>query len=137
MRLFVDTSGFKAFYDERDTHHPEALEFVQKLRDRKLPYTFVFTSDYVFDETVTLIRMAHSLEKAVEFGEALLASRVINLVKLDDGLIRQGWAVLKQHRDKVFSFTDCTSFALMKQMEAPDAFSFDRNFDQAGFRTVP
>jgi predicted nucleic acid-binding protein len=33
MRLFVDTSGFKAFYDERDARHPDALDFIQKLRD--------------------------------------------------------------------------------------------------------
>jgi predicted nucleic acid-binding protein len=118
-------------------HHSDALGFVQKLRDRKLPYTFVFTSDYVFDETVTLVRLAHSHEKAVKFGDALPASRVLNLLKLDDGLIRQGWTVFKQHHNKTFSFTDCTSFALMKQMEDPDAFSFDCNFDQAGFRTVP
>jgi len=60
MRLLVDTSGFKAFYDKSDRYHNRVTKSVQELRERRLPYTFVFTSDYIFDETVTLIQMAHS-----------------------------------------------------------------------------
>jgi predicted nucleic acid-binding protein len=137
MRLLVDTSGFKAFYDKGDRHHNRAIKFIQELRERRLPYSFVFTSDYIFDETVTLIRMAHSHANAVKFGEALLASRVINLVKLDDEVVHAAWGLFKKYHDKSFSFTDCTSFALMKHMGAQGAFAFDTNFKQAGFRMVP
>ncbi|MFX1563644.1 MAG: type II toxin-antitoxin system VapC family toxin [Promethearchaeota archaeon] len=137
MRLFVDTSGFKAFYDNSDRHHSRATKFIQELRERRLPYTFVFTSDYIFDETVTLIRMAHSHANAVKFGEAVLASRIINLVKLDDEVVHAAWILFKKYHDKAFSFTDCTSFALMKQMGVQDAFAFDKNFEQAGFRMLP
>lgn len=39
--------------------------------------------------------------------------------------------------DKRWSHTDCTSFVLMNEFAIEDAFTFDRNFSQAGFRVHP
>jgi uncharacterized protein len=41
------------------------------------------------------------------------------------------------HRDKKWSLTDCSSFALMKELGIKEAFTFDKNFLEAGFRAVP
>jgi len=41
------------------------------------------------------------------------------------------------HRDKRWSFTDCTSFVVMRDLGIATAFGFDRNFEQAGFRRLP
>ena len=39
-----------------------------------------------------------------------------------------------RYHDHVFSFTDCTSFALMRAMGVLEAFTFDRDdFATAGF----
>jgi predicted nucleic acid-binding protein len=35
--------------------------------------------------------------------------------------------------DKDFSFTDCTSFVLMKKLRIEKAFAFDDHFVQTGF----
>jgi len=45
----------------------------------------------------------------------------------------KAWVVFKKHKDKRYSFTDCTSFALMEEFGVKNAFSFDRNFEQYGF----
>ena len=35
-----------------------------------------------------------------------------------------------QYRDKKLSFTDCTSFSIMKSLKLTRAFAFDRHFEQ-------
>jgi len=36
-----------------------------------------------------------------------------------------------------WSFTDCTSFAVMKDLEIETAFAFDRKFEEAVFARLP
>ena len=40
-------------------------------------------------------------------------------------------------RDKDFSFTDCTSFVVMKELRLRRALTTDRHFRDAGFEAVP
>jgi predicted nucleic acid-binding protein len=50
----------------------------------------------------------------------------------------EAWTVFERfNRDKQWSFTDCTTYALMKQMSMVEVFAFDRHFDQMGFRRSP
>ena len=42
------------------------------------------------------------------------------------------WGIFEQYEDKGFSFTDCTSFALMERLEINTAFVFDDHFVQYG-----
>ena len=44
--------------------------------------------------------------------------------------------MLEQRQDKRWSFTDCISFAVMKQMKIADALTGDHHFEQAGFRAL-
>ena len=39
--------------------------------------------------------------------------------------------------DKDFSFTDCTSFVMMRRLKIVDAFTADHHFEQMGFRLWP
>ena len=53
--------------------------------------------------------------------------------------VRQSaWEIFVRYADQSFSFTDCTSFALMRAMRISEAFTFDRtDFGAAGFVAVP
>lgn len=53
--VFVDTSGFKAFYDPRDEYHARARRFTDQVATRKILTRGFLTSDYVLDETPTLL----------------------------------------------------------------------------------
>ncbi|HEY4690195.1 MAG TPA: PIN domain-containing protein [Anaerolineae bacterium] len=134
MILFADSAGWMAVYDDRDKYHAAAKRAFESLREQQA--AFVVT-DYVVAETLTLMlgRLGH--ERAVAFGEWLLRSPRVKLVRLDIDLWNEAWRLFKMYDDKDFSFTDCTSFAAMRRERLRDVFTFDRHFEQAGFRLWP
>ncbi len=52
MSIFLDTGIFVAFVNEKDRNHSRAVELVDDLR--RGTYGIPYTSDYVFDEAVTV-----------------------------------------------------------------------------------
>ena len=49
----------------------------------------------------------------------------------------RAWKIFKTHKDKTYSFTDCTSFALMEKNVIKNAFAYDRHFAQYGLNKLP
>jgi len=128
--VFVDTSAFLAFKNRRDALHTEALAVKTRLLDAGKSF---LTSDYVLDESYTIIRLRAGHRIAVEFGEELRASRLVRVEYLTPDWIEAAWVLFKRYGDKDFSFTDCTSFVLMQKLGLREALAFDGHFTQAGF----
>jgi predicted nucleic acid-binding protein len=42
-------------------------------------------------------------------------------------------SLFRRHKDKEWSFTDCVSFAVMRELNIRDCFTTDHHFEQAGF----
>ncbi len=95
------------------------------------------TSDYVLDETTTLLRMRKGIAPALGFVDQALQSRNLNLVWMDLSLFKGATGVLRESHEGRWSFTDCASFAIMRQLGIKEAFAFDRNFEEAGFAMLP
>ena len=131
--VFVDTSAFLAFKNRRDALHSEALTIKTRLLDAGKS---LLTSDYVLDESYTIIRLRAGHRIAVEFGEELRASRLVQIQYLSPDWIDAAWMLFKRYADKDFSFTDCTSFVLMQKLGLREALAFDGHFTQAGFREL-
>lgn len=127
--VFVDTSALFAIENERDRHHREALDARDDLMARGEPFV---TSDYILDEAFTLIRLRVGHRAAVDFGESLLASRFFRIEPVTTADFEAAWRIFRRYDDKAFSFTDCTSFALMERLRIKIAFAFDRNFRDYG-----
>jgi len=53
MAIFIDTNIFVAFYNEADENHSKAKKIITDIAEGK--YGKALTSDYVFDEAVTVI----------------------------------------------------------------------------------
>lgn len=130
MKYFVDTSFWCALYDSRDINHQKAKKLWEKAALKPLK---IFISEYIFDETVTLVRRRISHYNAVELGESLLNSKIVVLLELHKEIREKAWKIFKKFSDKEFSFTDCSSFALMESYGLKKALSFDRHFEQMGF----
>lgn len=129
-RAFADTSALMAFFYEKDGNHGLAVALLRKARETK---TFLLITDYVLDECVTGILSNVGHEAAVHAGEYLLNSGIIQMVWLDQPVKLKAWEYFKKHDDKRYSFTDCTSFVLMKEMKVTQYLAFDGHFKQAGF----
>lgn len=132
-KLFIDTSAFYALEDASDEHHDEALAIQRWCMFRR---PLLFTSHHVLDESVTLIGRRLRPDRAVRFAKSLLASRVIQIVRSDEALEQAALNVYARLNDGRVSFTDCISFAIMRAIDIPVAFAFDRHFERAGFRRV-
>jgi len=129
--IFVDTSAWYAAVVRKDRDHEIAKEF---LKNNTQP---LITSDYIMDETVTLLlsRVGHSY--AVRFLEMLQTSRKVQLIYLAPTQIAAAITLFCNRADKGWSFTDCSSFVLMEEYQLQVAFAFDEHFKQAGFRVKP
>jgi uncharacterized protein len=132
--VFADTGAFVALVDADDRNHGAARRFVRALAKRRRS---LLTSTYVLDETVTLVRLRVGHAAAVGFGERLFHTRWCRIVDVDEDLRRTAWDLFVRYDDQTFSFTDCTSFALMRSMGLTEAFAFDGDFEAAGFARLP
>jgi hypothetical protein len=88
------------------------------------------TSNFVLDETLTLLRMNLGHQAAVQFGEQVRESKIVEVVHITEVLEERAWQIFVKYSDKDYSFTDCTSFALMEERSLSDAFAFDKHFAQ-------
>jgi predicted nucleic acid-binding protein len=132
MNLFLaDSSAWLALYDRRDKFHTQAIEAFNSVVNQKV--TFVVT-DLILVETVTLLLYRAGHAQAVICGEWLLHSPRVRLIRVNIEQWDESWKLFKQYDDKQFSFTDCTSFVVMRHLKLRDAFTFDHHFEQMGFR---
>src|SRR5258706_3384362 len=129
---FVDTGAWTAFFVPADPMHNTAQEWLHRNNDR------LVTSDYVLDETVTLLKARFNTRTAILAGHSILGERLATLIYLLPDDIERAWKIFHSHTDKGWSFTDCTSFALMQRLHISTAFAFDKHFSQMrGIRREP
>jgi predicted nucleic acid-binding protein len=129
-RVFVDANAWMAIANKRDRLHESALILNKRLLQSGYQYV---TTNYVLDETYTGLLMHVGHFAAVDFGERIRKARVIEVTHISEGIEEEAWELFKRYSDKSFSFTDCTSFAVMWRFNLTEAFTNDHHFEQAGF----
>lgn len=92
----------------------------------------LITSDYVLDETLTLLRARGREEQAQRLGRLFFEEHFVCVVSVKDQDLQESWKCFRDYADKGWSFTDCTSKVLMERMKIESAFAFDRHFNQFG-----
>lgn len=81
--------------------------------------------------------MTADVQAASTFLHSVLESGSVTVVRIDAEKFRAALELFEHSRDKRWSFTDCTSFLVMRELGLAQAFSFDRNFEEAGFARLP
>lgn len=130
-RIFVDTGAWYAVVDKKDPDHKQAETFL------KTNETPLLTTNFIFDETVTLLRSRLGFDVAKNFGQNLKNSSLVGIVAVKDEDEERAWQIFLKYKDQDFSFTDCTSFAVMERLKLDTAFSFDSHFEAMKFRVMP
>ena len=132
--IFIDTGAFLARYSERDQHHKTARRAWKELSKRKWRY---YTSNFVLDETFTLLARRTNYLFAVERARIMMTSDVLNILRPSHEEELEAIEYFDKYSDQKVSFTDCTSFVLMRRNRIKRAFAFDRHFSDAGFEVWP
>ena len=132
--LFVDTAGWMACADRGDPANVRSCA----ARDAALEagQTLV-TTDFILDETLTLIRIRLGIEAAERWWRQVDGSPRLRREWIDTHRFERGRDLFFQYRDKEFSFTDCTSFVIMRELRLTHAITTDRHFRQMGFQILP
>ena len=128
--LFVDTGAWYALVDNSDQYHVQAVKVYPELLSS---YHHLTTTNLVIAETYILIRRAIGHQPAISFLANIAASPRIIKIYSDSVLEETAEDILRKYHDQNFSYTDAVSFAVMRQYEIVQAFSFDRHFFTAGF----
>lgn len=130
LEILLDTAGFLALWDATDEHHQRAVRLQAELARKYRPFV---TTDYVVDETVTLLLVRHSHAAAADFLDTIESSEALRLEWIGPERFHAAADFFCKHTDKEWSFTDCVSFVLMHELRIREAFTTDQHFKQAGF----
>lgn len=127
MKLFVDTGAFIALIDADDENHKAAAAFYGNSKEKGARFV---TTNLVVCETMNYLRARISHDVAVLFRENLKKSGFLEIITVTASIEDAAFAIFKRYADKDFSFTDCTSFSIMRSLKLKTAFAFDKHFER-------
>ena len=127
---FLDTSYFVALALRRDALHARALSWT-----RRLPGPFL-TTEFVLWEFVNQLSMPVNRARAHAMLAGARENPSIQIREPAPELFRAGLTLHAERADKSWSLTDCVSFVVMQEANITDALTYDRHFEQAGFRAL-
>lgn len=139
-RVFIDTWGWLVLGDSREPAFANVARAYQEACERERSW---ITTDYVLDETITRLFAARPYGLARRyvdgvFGSAQAGTVVIQHVTPER--FRSAWQLRQRYADKPkISFTDLTSFVVMRELGLTRVLSGDAHFEQVGmgFRRLP
>lgn len=132
MKLLCDTSALLALVLRDDRHHAAAAAFL-----RAHPGTRFLYTELILAEVATRLRARAGAARAVAVARDLLRSRRYELLFVDAVLVDEALERMERFADKRLSLVDAASFAVMDRLSIRCAFSFDRDFRDCGYETVP
>jgi predicted nucleic acid-binding protein len=133
--VFVDSSAFLSLEDPDERSHDATARAFRELVSSG---AHLLTTNFVFDESYTLILTRLGRSRAVTWGESARSSKLVELVRVDEDHEQAAWELILSFADKDFSYTDATSFAVAQSLEVDEALSLDRHFREYGrLRVLP
>lgn len=140
MKLFVDTWGWLALRDSSEARHKEVERFYNSFRDNK---GVIYTSEYVLDETLTLLFRRLPFDPAAKFiretNKAIKRGYLLFEWITEERFEKAKGLRFKFQDKPLISFTDLTSMIVMNELGITDILTEDEHFIMVGmgFRKVP
>ncbi|MFH1712677.1 MAG: PIN domain-containing protein [Candidatus Jacksonbacteria bacterium] len=132
-QCFFDTSAIVSTLIKNDQHHQKATQILSNIN--KKPAIERITTDYVLDESLTLLKARGYYKLAADFSKGLLGTN-FKIIYITPAIFQQSLLYFAKHQDKAYSFTDCVSFVVMRNYQIKHAFTFDHHFEQASFLII-
>lgn len=127
MKVFIDTSAFVALLVDKETDHKKVAK---KYHDYRQKRAILFTSDYILDELFTrltyfkqvdLNKVINKLQESISKGE-------ITVLRIDEAIFEKALGAFLKFSDHKISFTDATSYGLLKDFSLDEIFTLDDDF---------
>lgn len=127
---FVDTSFWVALTFARDHWHQTARALFQDHSQS------LVTTNLVVGETWTYLRRRTDHAIALKFVKSVQSSSRVRIHRVELETEMEAWEWLTRHDERVYSFVDSTSFAVMRRQRIGEALAFDGDFSAASFVEV-
>jgi predicted nucleic acid-binding protein len=140
VKLFIDTWGWLTLRDRRETRHRQVVDYYHDLRRLR---GIVYTSDYVLDETITLLfrRLPFDIAReSLEHIQEAVTQGYLRLELVTPDRFAESVGLRLRFQDKPrISFTDLTSMVIMSRCQIDNVLTEDDHFHQVGmgFKKVP
>lgn len=126
MTVFIDANVLVANANIRDSCHARADVLLNEII--KLKFGKPFTSDYIFDEIVTvLMQKTKDMKRTKDYGERLIDGE-IEILTVDEHIFKEAWTIFKEQGQTKLSFTDCTNLAIMRTHNIQHIATFDQAY---------
>jgi predicted nucleic acid-binding protein len=132
--IYIDTGAFLARHLSNDQYHYQANTFWDLIRKKQEKCV---TSNFVLDETFTLLGRRAGYSFAAQRAKNIYASELIDILRPSREVELEAIGIFEKYSDHRLSFTDCVSFILMKIKNIKRVFTFDHHFHLAGFQIYP
>ena len=139
-RLVVDTWGWLVLADAKHQAHLRAVHLRRRYTG---PGKALVTTDYVLDEMITRLYARGPFPETERFCDAVFREGELGLLAIERitaERFKKAYQLRLRHRDKPrISFTDLTSFVVMRELGVRHVLTADTHFSQAhlGFQIVP
>ena len=132
-RVFADAGYWIALFNPKDVGHERAQQVSSALGP-----AWTLTSEMVLAELLNSFagKGSHLRKAACAAVEKIRSNPNGEVVEMSSWAFRSGTAQYRSRPDKTWGVTDCTSFLIMEDQGIGDALTFDRDFQQAGFRAL-
>ena len=133
MKVFTDTGFWIAFLNPRDSLH----EMARKLESSR-QFTRIVTTEMVLTEFLNDLG-SRGMSLRVAASQIVHELRLYAGVEIIPQTNTQFWSAASFYReraDKAWSLTDCASFLVMRDLGIQEALTYDRHFEQMGFRAL-
>jgi hypothetical protein len=126
MSVFIDAGPWYASIVPGDPRHADVMAWL-RLNGQPL-----VTTDYVIDETLTLLRSRGERARAIALGRRLLDLSGVAIRFINEAEVRQAWALFRDNPGRDWSFTDCTSKVVIDTLHIKQVLTFDHHFVEFG-----
>ena len=133
--VFVDTSGWLAAINTRDTHYHSVVETYDDLVAKRTSFV---TSSLVVAEMHILIVRDRGAAAGCALLDAIYTDPLYRVVAVDRDLESEAtdrW--LRKFVAQRFTLADAVSFEIMRRERIGEALALDHHFEVAGYRLLP
>ena len=132
-QIFLDTSYLQALADFGDNLNPLAIATVVRLGKFR-----AVTSEMVLTELLNALcsRGEYLRKSAIRLTRDLRNDENTLIIPQTSEQFEQAFDFYQRRLDKGYSLTDCASMQIMRQLQINEILTFDRHFQQEGFRAL-